>query len=151
MQIENQFSLKAEYRARLIDIETEKIEREEITHNLVTDVGLTHILNRWTNASAVSALGYVAVGTGSGTPAASDTALVTELTRKALTWSVAGAVATGSVLFGTGEANGTLTEVGLVDAPSGSTIKTHANFTTAIVKNSTKLLQLDITITVARA
>ena len=150
-QMKNTFSITAQYRARIIDPDTQAIEHDQSVHNLVTDVGLTHVLNRWTNANAVSALGYLAVGTGTAAPGGTDTTLTTELTRKSMTWSVNGAIATGSVLFNTSEANGTLTEVGLVDSISGSTIKTHALFPAAIAKTATKMLLVDVTITVARA
>lgn len=124
------------------------IEKHEFD-NILTDAFLSRVLAR-VSGSSTNAIGYMAIGTGTGTVAASDTALFTESTRKAITWTVSGSSMTGTAFYGNTEANGTLTECGMIDLVSSGTLMSHALFTNPVIKTSSRWLQIDVTVTAAR-
>jgi hypothetical protein len=69
-------------------------------------------------ASTVASPTFIAVGTGSGTPANTDTFMFQEIARKAITGYSVQATYTAqlTVTFSQSEANGSITEIGLCDA-----------------------------------
>ena len=90
--------------------------------NLILNVGFDFIANAIGNANSRPAvIGYTAVGTGTTAVAASQTSLVTELARKAATYShTAGTkVFSFTTYFAAGEATGAITEAGVCNASSG--------------------------------
>lgn len=94
---------------------------------------------------------YLALGTGETNPSKSDTALVTELTRKEYdTWdntNIAGdpVVMIFEVLFGTSEGNGTLTEAGLFQESSGAPMFCRSFFGYGLITAATKTNPVRIT------
>lgn len=98
-----------------------QLKYEAHNTNVVVDAGLTLIANRISNASPTSGclVNYIAVGTGTNAPNASDTQLQTENARKAvLSRTNSATVAAISTTFGAGEVpNSTIKELGLfIDA-----------------------------------
>jgi hypothetical protein len=91
--------------------------------NVVTSAGKTALLHLLgTDAVASAGIQYVAVGTGAGTPAASDVALFSELARQATAQVVvSGSTLTVQVFFSASQANGTWTEVGVFGNGATST------------------------------
>lgn len=90
--------------------------------NLILDVGFDFIANAIGNANSRPAvIGYTAVGTGTTAVAASQTSLVTELARKAATYShtTGTKVFSFTTYFAAGEATGAITEAGVCNASSG--------------------------------
>lgn len=90
--------------------------------NLILNVGFDFIANAIGNAnSRPAAIGYTAVGTGTTAVAASQTSLVTELARKAATYShtTGTKVFSFTTYFAAGEATGAITEAGVCNASSG--------------------------------
>ncbi len=90
--------------------------------NLILNVGFDFIANAIGNANSRPAvIGYTAVGTGTTAVAASQTSLVTELARKAATYSHATGTKVFSFTthFAAGEATGAITEAGVCNASSG--------------------------------
>ena len=91
------------------DALTGAVNRQQEYHNVITTAVKT------AEATSLAAnITYGALGTGAGTPAASDTTLFTELFRKL----VAGSTSSGNVIsvttfYGVSEGNGTLTEFGM--------------------------------------
>lgn len=99
--------------------------------NLILNVGFDFIADAIGKASSrPSCMGYTAVGTGTTAVASSQTALVTELARKAATYShTAGTkVFTFSTYFAAGEATGAITEAGICNASSGGTFLDRVTF-----------------------
>ena len=90
--------------------------------NLILDVGFDFIANAIGNANSRPAvIGYTAVGTGTTAVAASQTSLVTELARKAATYShtTGTKVFSFTTYFAAGEATGAIAEAGVCNASSG--------------------------------
>lgn len=90
--------------------------------NLILNVGFDFIANAIGDGSSRPAvMSYTAVGTGTTAATASQTALVTELSRKAATYAhTAGTkVFTFTTKFNAGEATGAITEAGICNAGSG--------------------------------
>lgn len=90
--------------------------------NLILNVGFDFIANAIGNANSRPAvIGYTAVGTGTTAVAASQTSLVTELARKAATYShtTGTKVFSFTTYFAAGEATGAITEAGVCNASSG--------------------------------
>ena len=73
--------------------------------------------------SGITDFAYMAVGTGTQTPSEVLTALVTEVSRVAITaTSIVGALAALSALYTNNQANGVLTELGIYDLAAGGTL-----------------------------
>lgn len=90
--------------------------------NLILNVGFDFIANAIGNANSRPAvIGYTAVGTGTTAVSASQTSLVTELARKAATYShtTGTKVFSFTTYFAAGEATGAITEAGVCNASSG--------------------------------
>ena len=110
------------------------------------------LIAAWLNGeSVVPTPLYGAVGTGSGTPGAGDSALFAELQRVLLASSTRGSnVVTLDFFYSTSQANGTLTECGLFLAASATansgSLLSHALISE--VKTSTETLTVEFTITV---
>jgi len=105
-----------------------KDERE--IHNLVVDTGNNLIASRLASASS-AVIGWIALGTGTNTPANGNTTLQTELVRSATTVS-GGTVTNNQILyqqtFGAGVGTGSLTEAGLFNAASLGTMAARTTF-----------------------
>jgi len=91
---------------------------------MITNSGL-NLTRDLLNGDAVNAPSHIAIGTGTTSPLATDTALEAEVLRKAI--SAKSKPSTGQVLFeievGTTEANGyDLTEVGLFNDSTAGTM-----------------------------
>lgn len=91
--------------------------------NLILNGGFDFICNALASTSQPSPMGYTAVGTGTTAVAATQTALVTELTRVAATYAhTAGTkVFTLTSNFPAGTATGAITEAGICNASSAGT------------------------------
>ena len=88
---------------------------------------------------------YMAVGTGTGTPTAADTALGTEVKRKAIEESTTGTSdVVVSLLLTSADANGSsITEVGAFDAVAAGNMMARETYT-AIGKTSSIDVWIDI-------
>lgn len=107
--------------------ETEKIEKD----NIILNAGFDYICDAIGKASArPNVMGYIAVGTGTTTAAVGQTALISELTRKAATYShtTGTKLMTFTTKFEAGQATGAITEAGLVNAASGGTFLDRLTF-----------------------
>ena len=116
--------------------------------NLVVTAGKGYIASRMKDATA-TAMSHMAIGTGTTAAAASQTALVTEANRQALTsTSVSGAAVTYSATFGAGNGTGAVTEAGLFNASSGGTLLCRTVFS-VINKGAADTLTVSWTVTVS--
>jgi len=94
------------------------------TDNLVVTAGKNWIAQRMQGTS-LGVMTHMAVGTGTTAAAVGNTALVTEVSRVALTTSggvVAAAVITFTTTYAAGVATAALTEAGIFNAASGGTM-----------------------------
>ena len=118
--------------------------------SLVTTLGLTALANQWTGLSSPTTMTHLAVGSGTTTPAISDTALQTEIVRVTPdTKSVSGGVITVEHYYGTTEGNGTIAEVGLFNQSSGGILHIHGQPAAAVTKTTNKTMRITLTITLA--
>lgn len=92
--------------------------------NIIVNGGFDFICDAIGNASRGAVMGYIAVGTSTTAAAATQTALVTELTRIAAAYAhTAGTkVFTLTATFAAGVATGALTEAGVLNAASAGTM-----------------------------
>jgi hypothetical protein len=115
----------------LTDQDGNVIEQHE--ENLVVNTGLAYIASRMRDASA-SVMSHMAVGTGTTAASASQTALVTEIARVALTsttlvtTNVTDDSVQYSATFPAGEGTGALTEAGIFNAASNGTLLSRTVF-----------------------
>lgn len=98
-------------------------------NNLIVTVGKA-ALATWLAASSQSGafMPYTAVGSGTTTPAISDTALQTEVARVANAPSASTNVLSFAAVYGPGVATGAISEAGLLSAVSAGTLFSHVVF-----------------------
>lgn len=91
--------------------------------NLVVDTGLNYIVSRMKDTSA-GAMSHMALGSGTASPVAGDTALGSQLgSRAALsTTTVSGNTITYTATFAAGVGTGAVTEAGIFNAASAGTM-----------------------------
>jgi len=91
--------------------------------NLILNGGFDFICDAIANSSRGGVMGYTAVGTGTTAVAATQTGLVSELTRLAATYAhtTGTKVFTLSTYFAAGVATGAITEAGICNASSSGT------------------------------
>lgn len=127
--------------------------KQQDSKNLVVSPGLAFIVSRMINASA-AAMSHMAVGTGTAATDTTQTALVTEAARVALTSStiVTTTVANDSAqyvaTFGPGVGTAAITEAGIFNAASAGTMLARTVFP-VINKGALDTLSLTWKITVA--
>jgi hypothetical protein len=122
-----------------------EIKAEREIHNLVVTAGkeaIALLLKEGTTRPK-----FIAVGTGTEEPAAGDTKLKTEKVRKEATVSVSGAVTKLEKEFAAGEAEGAITEEGILSASSEGTLYAHTKFA-AVNIGASDTLKVTHTITV---
>jgi len=116
--------------------------------NLVVTAGKGYVASRMKDASA-TAMSHMAIGSGTTNPAASDTAVETELGRVALTsTSVSAAVVTYVATFAAGTGTGAVTEAGILNASSGGTLLCRTEFS-VVNKGSSDSMTVTWTVTVS--
>ena len=107
-----------------------KIVKEFQVPNLVVTAGKNHIAAKiaaTTNTPA--AMTHMAIGTGTSTPGASDTALGTQTGRVSLSGStVSTNTITYTATFPAGTGDGAITEAGVFNASSGGTMLCRTTF-----------------------
>ena len=116
--------------------------------NLVVTAGKGYVASRMKDASA-TAMSHMAIGSGTTNPAASDTALETELGRVVLTsTTVSSAVVTYVATFAAGTGTGAVTEAGILNASSSGTLLCRTAFS-VVNKGSSDSMTITWTVTVS--
>ena len=116
--------------------------------NLVVTAGKGYVASRMKDASA-TVMSHMAIGSGTTNPAASDTAVETELGRVALTsTNVSAAVVTYVATFAAGTGTGAVTEAGILNASSGGTMLCRTEFS-VVNKGSADSMTITWTVTVS--
>lgn len=109
-------------------------------HNIITNVGRSHIIDRL-QAASPAVMDYLAIGTGATAAAAGDTALQTEVARAQGTLSQPDAYTDRLVYtYAAGTGTGSITEAGRLNAASVGDLGCRSVFT-AIPKGASDSLQ----------
>ena len=127
------------------------VKSEKIEKNLVVTTGLVYIAARMTDTSEPTDMSHMAVGTGTTSAAAGQTALVTESARVALTGGE-GAPSTNTIVytatFAAGTGTGALTEAAVLNASSSGTMLCRTVFS-AVNKGADDSVTITWTITIS--
>ena len=108
-----------------------RLKEERVIHNTVTELGDAHVADAMSDQGE-GALGYMAVGTGSGQGAA-DVGLATSLDRNALDSTTQGAGGDDNdVIFvctwAAGDGTGAITEAGILLGDNNTSMNSYADF-----------------------
>ena len=125
------------------------LKEERIIHNTVTELMDAHVADQMSDQGE-AAIGYMAVGTGSGQGAA-DTGLDATLDRNALDSTTQGAgAADNDVVYvctwAAGDGTGAITEAGIMRADDDASLMAYADFA-AINKAAADTLKITWTVT----
>lgn len=105
-----------------------EIVKEFEVPNLVVTTGKNYIASRMKDAT-VTAMTHMAIGTGTGTPAAGDTTLGTETGRVTLSNTVvSNNTVTYTATFPAGTGSGAITEAGVLNAGTAGTMLCRTTF-----------------------
>lgn len=147
--INETISVKGDLRIVIKDTQTGEIKLDREEKNLVVTVGKNFIASRMAGTAA-TVMGYIGVGTGSTSPAAGDTTLVTEVARQATTVS-GGTASTNTVTyvstFAAGTGTGALQEAGIFNASSAGTMLSRTTYS-VVNKGAADEMTITWTITV---
>lgn len=122
-------------------------------NNMVLNSGIDFLCNAFgAGADRPSAMSHIAVGTGTTAVAVGDTELVSELLRKAASYSHSAGTTklTIQTTFNAGEATGAITEAGICNASSGGIFFDRVTFP-VINKGASDVLTVTFEITLTRA
>src|SRR5574344_842094 len=154
--LNEKLTLHGHYTVEGYDADGKLVERHEVD-NLLTTAFYTKILNFLNQASASPAVAdlnitHMATGTGTASPSQADTAMGTELFRKAPASKIAGTnMFTCKLILLPAESNGTITELGVfcngTDTAGSGTLISHASCN--IVKTATTKYLLTWKLTLA--
>lgn len=128
------------------------LKQEVAGENVITTNGKEMLAAYLASAAAsatVNPFKYVAIGTGTTSESASDTALVTELTRTTGTASyVSGAIYQVTATFAAGTGTGAITEYGLFNTSSAGTMF-NRDVESVINKGASDTLQVTMQVTLS--
>lgn len=134
--------LEGYFEVELVDAHTGVVKRHLEFHNVITDAGMNAIGDGTGNIADLQL--YLAVGTGTSTPAQSDTSLDTEVARTSRSSASSSSgpnfdftTHINEYEFGKSEANGNLTELGCFDSSSAGVMYTRQRFKDAQGNNTT--------------
>jgi hypothetical protein len=104
------------------------VKQEFDVPNLVVTVGKNYIASRMASNSA-TIMSHMAIGTGTGSPAAGDTTLGTEAGRVAVSsFSASTNTVTATATFPAGTGTGAITEAGILNGSSTGTLLCRTTF-----------------------
>lgn len=129
-KIKSKMGIVGHMHLRLFDPEG-KLKDERIVHNTVTELGDAHVADAMSDTGE-GALGYMAVGTGSGQGAA-DVGLDTVLDRNALDSTTQGAAGDDNDViyvctWAAGDGTGAITEAGIFLGDNNTSMNYYADF-----------------------
>lgn len=145
---ESEMGIKGLCRVKLFNKDG-KLKEERIIHNTVTQLADAHVADQMSD-SGEAAIGFMAVGTGTGQTAAS-TGLATSLDRNALTSTTQGAAAADNDVvyvgdWAAGDGTGAITEAGILTTDANTALQFYADFS-VINKGASDTLQITWTVT----
>jgi len=144
----SEMGIKGVCRVRLLGPDG-KLKEERLIHNTVTELGDAHVADAMSDQGE-GALGYIAVGTGSGQVAAS-TGLATSLDRNALTSTTQGTVGDDNDViyvgdWAAGDGTGAITEAGILLGDDNTSLNYYADFA-VVTKGAADTLVITWTVT----
>jgi hypothetical protein len=105
------------------------VKEEHKVKNLVVSAGKTYIAARMQGSAIPTVMGYMAIGTGTATPAVGNTTLGVEAGRVALaSFSSSSNQVTATATFPAGTGTGAITEAGIFNASTGGTMLCRTTF-----------------------
>jgi hypothetical protein len=105
------------------------VKEEHKVKNLVVSAGKTYIAARMQGSAIPTVMGFMAIGTGTATPAVANTTLGVEAGRVALaSFSSSSNQVTATATFPAGTGTGAITEAGIFNANSGGTMLCRTTF-----------------------
>jgi hypothetical protein len=143
--INDQLEMKGSLQIRLND----EVVRE--VDNLVVTAGKGYVASRMKSdvSGGAAIMSHMAIGSGSTSAAAGDTALGSQLGRVALTSTgISGAVLTYTASFAAGTGTGAVTEAAILNASSGGTMLCRTVFS-VVNKGSSDSMTITWTVTVS--
>ena len=127
MNLQENLKMKGELTISVFD-QSGNLKSAVKVPNLVVTAGKGYIASRMVG-TASTVMSHMSIGTGTGTPNASDTTLGTEANRQALTSFTASTnTVTGTATFPAGSGTGAITEAGIFNAASSGTLLCRATF-----------------------
>lgn len=135
----DELKLTGSYKVRLFDRDGKLLHAQDVK-NVITTAG-KNFLAAWIAAAsqATPFMNYMAIGTSGIAATAADTALGTEVFRKAGVISSNANVWQTTVSYGVGEGAGTIREAGILSASSSGTLMARQTIT-PFVKDATNIL-----------
>jgi hypothetical protein len=130
MEFKQQEDLLAtgEVKIQLLDA-AGNVKAERKVKNLVVSAGKTYIAARMQGSAIPTVMGYMAIGTGTATPAVGNTTLGVEAGRVSLaSFSSSSNQVTATATFPAGTGTGAITEAGIFNANSGGTMLCRTTF-----------------------
>lgn len=124
MEFQQQEELKAtgEVQIQLLDA-SGKVKETHKVKNLVVSAGKTYIAARMQGSAIPTVMGYMAIGTGTATPAVANTTLGVEAGRVALaSFSSSSNQVTATATFPAGTGTGAITEAAIFNASTNGTM-----------------------------
>jgi hypothetical protein len=147
MNLQEDLKMKGELTISVFD-RNGNLKSAQHVPNLVVTAGKQYIASRIASNST-TIMGYMAIGTGSGTPVAGDTALGTEAGRVSVTAFTASTnTVTATATFAAGTGTGAITEAGIFNAASAGTMLCRTTFP-VVNKASGDSIAITWTITVS--
>jgi hypothetical protein len=105
------------------------VKEEHKVKNLVVSAGKTYIAARMQGSAIPTVMGFMAIGTGTATPAVANTTLGVEAGRVALaSFSSSSNQVTATATFPAGTGTGAITEAGIFNANSAGTMLCRTTF-----------------------
>jgi hypothetical protein len=127
MNVNDDLKMKGELTVT-VRAEDGTIKQEFLVPNLVVTVGKNYIASRMASNSA-TIMSHMAIGTGTGTPIAGDTALGVEAGRVAVSsFSATTNTVTATATFPAGTGTGAITEAGILNGASAGTLLCRTTF-----------------------
>jgi len=142
MKIQERAVLHNRFDVKVVDAVSGKIKQTAVGFNVITNYYFNSRLTASPLSKTTDLFRYIAVGTGTGTPAVTDTALFTHLTRKAVTtletvYEYPTSHTTKQIKLEATECNGsTITEVALEGYYSGTWSDTYYIMSHAMLQDS---------------
>jgi len=127
MELTNEIKATGELEIVVRD-EAGNIKEVRQAKNLVVTVGKTYLASRAVGTSS-TVMGWMAIGTGTATPAVGDTTLGTEAGRVAVaSFTASTNVITTTATFPAGTGTGAITEAGILNAVTAGTMLCRTTF-----------------------
>lgn len=150
-QLKDNVARKGKLHIKLFDKDGNLKEERKI-ENLVVSIGEAHIADQLSSSPGDTAMGYMAIGTGTTAANAANTAVETELDRNALTSRTQGAGGDDNDViyvgdWAAGDGTGAITEAGILNAAAAGVLLARSVFT-VINKGASDTLQITWTITI---